>query len=166
MKLKVKLLSAICLSIIISAVVCCAYNFTCLYKSAVKNEFDSQKKYSMLVSNALNLKLKEPNDQIERIVDQIAFTQLEAVEKFHQFYKKQDLLDFSTFQYFAISNASNQLFEANEISKGENCLAMYKIPENKQSKVKSELLAKKVSFDNLWCTEWYTWIIVERQGYV
>ena len=102
MKLKVKLLSAICLSIIISAVVCCAYNFTCLYKSAVKNEFDSQKKYSMLVSNALNLKLKEPNDQIERIVDQIAFTQLEAVEKFHQFYKKQDLLDFSTLYLFSL----------------------------------------------------------------
>lgn len=152
MKLKVKLLSAICLSIIISAVVCCAYNFTCLYKSAVKKEFDSQKKYSMLVSNALNLKLKEPNDQIERIVDQIAFTQLEAVEKFHQFYKKQDLLDFSTFQYFAISNASNQLFEANEVPKGENCLAMYKIPENKIANIKKDLLAKKVSEDNLWCT--------------
>lgn len=106
----------------------------------------------MLISNALDLRLKEPNSQIEKIVDQIAFTQLEAVEKFHQFYKKQDLLDFSTFQYFAISNASNQLFEANEIPKGENCLAMFKIPENKQSKVKSDLLAKKVSFDNLWCT--------------
>lgn len=152
MKLKVKLLSAICLSVVISAVVCCAYNFTCLYKSAIKNEFESQKKYSMLISNALDLRLKEPNSQIEKIVDQIAFTQLEAVEKFHQFYKKQDLLDFSTFQYFAISNASNQLFEANEIPKGENCLAMFKIPENKQSKVKSDLLAKKVSFDNLWCT--------------
>ena len=152
MKLKVKLLSAICLSVVISAVVCCTYNFTCLYKSAIKNEFESQKKYSMLITNALDLRLKEPNSQIEKIIDQIAFTQLEAVEKFHQFYKKQDLLDFSTFQYFAISNASNQLFEANEISKGENCLAMYKIPENKQSKVKSELLAKKVSFDNLWCT--------------
>ncbi len=152
MKLKVKLLSAICLSVIISAVVCCAYNFTCLYKSAIKNEFESQKKYSMLISNALDLRLKEPNSQIEKIIDQIAFTQLEAVEKFHQFYKKQDLLDFSTFQYFAISNASNQLFEANEIPKGENCLAMFKIPENKQSKVKSDLLAKKVSFDNLWCT--------------
>lgn len=152
MKLKVKLLSAICLSIVISAVVCCAYNFACLYKSAIKNEFETQKKYSMLISNALDLRLKEPNSQIEKIVDQIAFTQLEAVEKFHQFYKKQDLLDFSTFQYFAISNASNQLFEANEIPKGENCLAMYKIPENKQSKVKSDLLTKKVSFDNLWCT--------------
>ncbi len=152
MKLKVKLLSAICLSVVISAVVCCAYNFTCLYKSAIKNEFESQKKYSMLISNALDLRLKEPNSQIEKIVAQIAFTQLEAVEKFHQFYKKQDLLDFSTFQYFAISNASNQLFEANEIPKGENCLAMFKIPENKQSKVKIDLLAKKVSFDNLWCT--------------
>lgn len=152
MKLKVKLLSAICLCVVISAVVCCAYNFTCLYKSAIKNEFESQKKYSMLISNALDLRLKEPNSQIEKIVDQIAFTQLEAVEKFHQFYKKQDLLDFSTFQYFAISNASNQLFEANEIPKGENCLAMFKIPENKQSKVKIDLLAKKVSFDNLWCT--------------
>ncbi|MBQ2382018.1 MAG: SpoIIE family protein phosphatase [Succinivibrio sp.] len=152
MKLKVKLLSTLCLSILISAVVCCAYNFTYLYKSAVKNEFESQKKYSMLVSNALDLKLKEPNDQIEKIVNQIAFTQLEAVEKFHQFYKKQDLLDFSTFQYFAISNASNQLFEANEVPKGENCLAMYKIPESKQTNVKNALLSKKVSFDNLWCT--------------
>lgn len=152
MKLKVKLLSAICLSVVISAVVCCTYNFTCLYKSAIRNEFESQKKYSMLITNALDLRLKEPNSQIEKIIDQIAFTQLEAVEKFHQFYKKQDLLDFSTFQYFAISNASNQLFEANEIPKGENCLAMFKIPENKQSKVKSDLLVKKVSFDNLWCT--------------
>lgn len=153
MKLKHKLIVSLAGGFTLLASALCLYNQTAIYDNAIKTQFEDHNEILGIFSSSLN---NYATSSIEKeklnFINSISNVQYEALEKFHQTYDKQDLLDFATFTYFAQSNASDQLFETSvELPDSDNCMSILNIPKSFEDSIKNSLKENGVKLDNYWC---------------
>ena len=124
MKLKHKLIVSLAGGFTVLASALCLYNQTAIYDNAIKTQFENHDEVLGIFSSSLeNYATSSIEKEKLNFINSISNVQYEALEKFHQTYDKQDLLDFATFTYFAQSNATNQLFETSvELPDSDNCM--------------------------------------------
>lgn len=153
MKLKHKLIVSLAGGITVLASALCLYNQTAIYDNAIKTQFENHNEVLGIFSSSLdNYATSSIEKEKLNFINSISNVQYEALEKFHQTYDKQDLLDFATFTYFAQSNASDQLFETSvELPDSDNCMAILNIPKSFEDGIKTALKNNGVKLDNYWC---------------
>lgn len=153
MKLKHKLIVSLAGGFTLLASALCLYNQTAIYDNAIKTQFEDHNEILGIFSSSLNnYAVSSLEKEKLNFINSISNVQYEALEKFHQTYDKQDLLDFATFTYFAQSNASDQLFETSvELPDSDNCMSILNIPKSFEDSIKSSLKENGVKLDNYWC---------------
>lgn len=153
MKLKHKLIVSLAGGFTVLASALCLYNQTAIYDNAIKTQFENHDEVLGIFSSSLeNYATSSIEKEKLNFINSISNVQYEALEKFHQTYDKQDLLDFATFTYFAQSNATNQLFETSvELPDSDNCMAILNIPKSFEDSIKGSLKDNGVKLDNYWC---------------
>lgn len=153
MKLKHKLIVSLAGGFTLLASTLCLYNQTAIYDNAIKTQFEDHNEILGIFSSSLNNYAASSLEKEKlNFINSISNVQYEALEKFHQTYDKQDLLDFATFTYFAQSNASDQLFETSvELPDSDNCMSILNIPKSFEDSIKSSLKENGVKLDNYWC---------------
>lgn len=153
MKLKHKLIVSLAGGFTLLASALCLYNQTAIYDNAIKTQFEDHNEILGIFSSSLNNYAASSLEKEKlNFINSISNVQYEALEKFHQTYDKQDLLDFATFTYFAQSNASDQLFETSvELPDSDNCMSILNIPKSFEDSIKSSLKENGVKLDNYWC---------------
>ena len=139
MKLKHKLIVSLAGGFTLLASALCLYNQTAIYDNAIKTQFEDHNEILGIFSSSLNnYAVSSLEKEKLNFINSISNVQYEALEKFHQTYDKQDLLDFATFTYFAQSNASYQLFETSvELPDSDNCMSILNIPKSFEDSIKS-----------------------------
>ncbi|MGN0902497.1 MAG: hypothetical protein ACI4M9_04355, partial [Succinivibrio sp.] len=154
MKLNIRLLAPLVAAFVLLTGAVSTYNYAAIYKSSVKGVYTYHRDYIKAVSSAINANVSKNNGSEDQALSSLfANTQYLALEKFHQFYGKQDFLDISAFQYFADSNATDQFFESSiELPKGMDCLDTLKVPSNLKAKVSAVLAKDRLSTDAFWCS--------------
>lgn len=153
MKLKQKIIAALSVSFIGLAGALCFYNQVAVYKNAVKTQFANQR----VIANSIKSAIEGNIGQLQLTEDQkygpaLSNIQFEALDKFSKTEDKQDILDYAAFQYFAESNANNQIFEINkDLENTENCLDLFKIPLKNKEAILDNIKKYNVNIDKFWC---------------
>lgn len=153
MNLKHKIIATLASSFVAVSAILCLYNQEAVYKASVDEEFKAQGEFVKLFDNTLLNYLKSCKDtELNKYNLLFSNLQFEALEKFHQFFQKQDLLDFATFPYFVSSNATNQLFETSkELPTSADCFEILKIKPDFKEPLLKNLQENNLKTDNFYC---------------